>query len=64
MVLVNASSARAVAVSPLATVAPPADTVSPFKLSPVTLKVAAVGPSESLPRTKPVSGASLQEVSV
>ena len=41
MVFVNASSARSVAVRPFATAAPPAETVSPFRLSAVTLYVAA-----------------------
>ena len=39
--LVNASFAKADADNPFATAAPPADTLKPFKFSPVTLYVAA-----------------------
>ena len=38
--LINASSAKADAVNPLITCGEPADTVKPFKFSPITLYVA------------------------
>ena len=55
MVFVNASSAKSVAINPLATAAPPADTAKPFKFRPVTLYVAAAKDEVVEPKLTPTA---------